>query len=44
MARSMRVLRVQCTYAENGGTLQDILKECFRAFLYKEMQENTIFL
>ena len=34
-------LQVQCAFAEKGGSLENVLKECFQIFLYKELQKNA---
>lgn len=44
MKQSKRALGVHCFYAEDGESIQELLKGCFRAFLYKEIQKSFDFL
>ena len=43
MAREKRELEIHCSFAEDGDELMEILRECFRAFLYKEIQKSAYF-
>ena len=43
MAREKRELEIQCSFAEDGEDLMEILRECFRAFLYRETQKSAYF-
>lgn len=41
--KERRELKIHCTFSKNGDVLYDIIQECFRAFLYKEIQKSAIF-
>ena len=43
VAREKRELEIHCSFAEDGDELMEILRECFRAFLYKEIQKSAYF-
>lgn len=41
MAKEKRELVIHCCFADDGDDLVKILQECFRAFLYKEIQKSA---
>lgn len=43
MAREKRELEIHCSFAEDEDELMEILRECFRTFLYKEIQKSAYF-
>lgn len=43
VAREKRKLEIHCSFAEDGDELMEILRECFRAFLYRETQKSAHF-
>lgn len=43
MAQGKRELSIQCSFTRDGESLQDILKECFRTFLHKEVLKSEHF-
>lgn len=43
VAKGKRELEIHCSFAEDGDDLMEILLECFRTFLYKEIQKSAYF-
>lgn len=43
VAKGKRELEIHCSYAQEGDDLMEILLECFRTFLYKEIQKSAYF-
>jgi len=43
VAKGERELKIHCCYAQEGDDLMEILLDCFRAFLYKEIQKSANF-
>ena len=41
MEKCKRELEVHCSFAQDGEELMEILRECFRTFLYKEIQKSV---
>lgn len=41
MAQGKQELVIRCVFAEQGESLLDILKGCFRSFLYHKIQKNA---
>ena len=41
MAQGKQELVIRCVFAEQGESLLDLLKGCFRSFLYQEIQKNA---
>ena len=41
MEKRERELEVHCSFAQDGEELMEILRECFRTFLYKEIQKSA---
>ena len=43
MDKGKRELKIHCIFAQDGEILMEILRECFRTFLYKEIQKSAHF-
>ena len=41
VAKEKRELEIRCSFADDGDDLVEILQECFRTFLYKEIQKSA---
>ena len=41
VAKEKRELEIRCSFADDGDDLVEILRECFHAFLYKEIQKSA---
>lgn len=43
VAKDKREIEIHCSYAQEGEDLLEIIRECFRTFLYKEIQKSAYF-
>lgn len=43
MEKGKRELEIYCSFTQDGEDLVELLRECFRAFLYKEIQKSAHF-
>ena len=41
--KGKREMDIRCCYAQEGDDLLELLLDCFRTFLYKEIQKSAYF-